>query len=66
MGDELKKLTARFFRSSAGNGPVRDWLLTLPKPDRKRIGVDISTVEYGWPIGRPTCRSMGKTLGGAQ
>ena len=62
MDDELKKLPARFFRSSTGNEPVRDWLLALPKPDRKRIGVDISTVEYGWPIGMPACRSMGKGL----
>lgn len=62
MGDELKKLPARFFRSSTGNEPVRDWLLALSKADRKRIGVDIGTVEYGWPIGMPTCRSMGKGL----
>ena len=62
MGDELKKLPARFFRSSTRSQPVRDWLLALPKPDRRRIGVDISTVEYGWPIGMPTCRAMGKGL----
>lgn len=29
---------------------------------RKKIGVAIGTVEYGWPIGMPTCRSMGKGL----
>lgn len=62
MDDELKKLPARFFRSSTGNEPVRGWLLALPKADRKKIGVDISTVEYGWPIGMPTCRPMGKGL----
>lgn len=62
MHDELKKLPARFFRSSAGNEPVRDWLMSLSKADRKTIGVDISTVEYGWPIGMPTCRAMGKGL----
>ena len=62
MSDELKKLPARFFRSAAGNEPVRDWLLALSKADRKRIGVDISTVEYGWPIGMPMCRAMGKRL----
>jgi phage-related protein len=62
MSDELKKLPARFFRSSTGNEPVREWLLALSKADRKKIGVAISAVEYGWPIGMPTCRSMGKGL----
>jgi phage-related protein len=27
--------------------------------DRKRIGGDIKTVEFGWPIGMPVCRSLG-------
>jgi|SRR5919109_4647819 phage-related protein len=62
MSDERKKLPARFFRSSTGNEPVRDWLLALSKADRKTIGVDISTVEYGWPIGMPACRPMGQRL----
>lgn len=26
------------------------------------IGVDIATVEYGWPVGMPTCRSLGDRL----
>ncbi|MSV27146.1 MAG: type II toxin-antitoxin system RelE/ParE family toxin [Bryobacterales bacterium] len=30
--------------------------------DRKRIGEDIKTVEFGWPIGMPVCRSLGKGL----
>jgi phage-related protein len=29
-----------------------------PIEDRKRIGLDIQTVEFGWPIGMPTCRSL--------
>jgi phage-related protein len=38
---------------------LRDWLKSLPSPeDRKRIGEDIKTVEFGWPIGMPTCRPL--------
>jgi phage-related protein len=57
-----KRLPARFYRSSTGNEPVRDWLKQLTPTERKIIGTDIKTVEYGWPIGMPTCRSMGQGL----
>jgi len=30
--------------------------------DRKRIGEDIKTVEFGWPIGMPVCRPLGGGL----
>lgn len=49
-----------FFRTDAGGEPVREWIKKLPLPeDRKRIGEDIKTVEYGWPIGMPVCRRLG-------
>jgi len=33
---------------------------SLPsREDRKRIGEDIKTVEFGWPVGMPVCRSVG-------
>ena len=39
---------------------MRNWLKGLPlDEDRKRIGEDIKTVEFGWPIGMPVCRSLG-------
>jgi len=42
---------------------VREWLKALPSPeDRKRIGEDIKTVEFGWPIGMPACRPLGYGL----
>ncbi|HMU41520.1 MAG TPA: type II toxin-antitoxin system RelE/ParE family toxin [Pseudomonadota bacterium] len=50
-----------FFRLSDAE-PVRDWLLSLPKEERKIVGADIKTVEFGWPIGMPTCRPMGQGL----
>jgi len=54
----LKQLPARFFQSDSGRVPVRDWLLSLSPEDRKIIGDDIRTAEFGWPVGMPLCRSM--------
>jgi phage-related protein len=38
--------------------PVREWLLSLSDEDRKIIGDDIRTAEFGWPVGMPICRSL--------
>lgn len=58
-----KKIEAMFFKQpETGNEPVRDWLKSLSSDYRKLIGKDIKTCEYGWPIGMPTCRSMGDGL----
>src|SRR5580693_2861813 len=58
-----KRVPAIFFRTEAGGEPVRDWLKGLPSPeDRKRIGEDIKTVEFGWPIGMPVCRPLGEGI----
>jgi antitoxin HicB len=62
MATERKKVPARFYRSASGAEPVRDWLLELDKESRKEIGKDIATVEYGWPIGMPTCAPPGAGL----
>lgn len=62
-GKGLKRIPAIFFRSAAGREPVRDWLRALePVEDRKQIGVDIQTVEFGWPVGMPVCRPLGSGL----
>ncbi len=53
-----KKVPASFYRSANGNEPVREWLLEQTKEDRKAIGADIQTLEFGWPIGMPVCRPM--------
>ena len=34
----------------------------MDKTDRVPIGTDVRKVEYGWPIGMPTCRAMGQGL----
>jgi phage-related protein len=54
-----KLVPAIFYRTEASGEPVRDWLKKLPPEDRKRIGEDIKTVEFGWPIGMPFCRPLG-------
>lgn len=53
-----KRLPASFFENASGGMPVRTWLLSLSADDRKIIGDDIRTAEFGWPIGMPLCRSL--------
>lgn len=56
-----KRVAAIFFRTEAGGEPVREWLKSLPfAEDRRRIGEDIQTVEFGWPVGMRVCRSDGR------
>lgn len=62
MDGDRKRLPAVFYRTEAGAEPVREWLRSLDENDRKAIGEDIKTVEYGWPVGMPTCKPMGKGL----
>jgi phage-related protein len=57
-----KRVPAIFYRTEAGNEPVRDWLKSLDREDQRLIGRDIRIVEYGWPLGMPACRPMGEGL----
>lgn len=41
---------------------MRDWLRSLSPEDRRIIGSDLATVQVGWPIGMPLCRSLGSGL----
>lgn len=59
---EIKKLPAVFYSTAAGNEPVREWLKALDATDRKIVGQDIATAEFGWPVGMPVCRSLGDGL----
>lgn len=54
-----KVLTARFYATSSGAMPVREWLLSLSKKDRIEVGSDIANIEYNWPVGPPQCKSVG-------
>ena len=57
-----KRIEVRFYRLVSGKEPVREWLLELSRDDRLVIGTDIKTVEFGWPVGLPVCRSLGDGL----
>ena len=61
-GDRLTEMPVVFYRTSAGAEPVRDWLRSLSAEDRRTIGIDLATVQVGWPIGMPLCRSLGAAL----
>lgn len=54
-----KRIEAKFYRTEAGGEPVREWLKMLNKEDHQEIARDIRKAEYGWPIGMPTCDSLG-------
>lgn len=62
MDLKSKKLAAHFFKTENDAEPVREWLKALSKDDKKRIGEDIMTVQYGWPLGMPLVDSLGYGL----
>jgi len=58
-----KVLPARFYRTAMGAEPVRKWLKALSREDKRIVGTDIATVEFGWPVGMPTCRPLSSRRG---
>lgn len=54
-----RPLNVVFFKTEAGNEPVREWLRGLSKDDCKVIGTDILTVQYAWPVGKPLVDNLG-------
>lgn len=54
-----KRVLAIFYCTEAGGEPAREWLKGLSPEDRKHIGEDIKTAEFGWPIRMPVCRPLG-------
>ena len=51
-------LAVVFYKSEGGNEPVREWLKGLAREDRKIIGEDLKTVQFGWPLGMPLIRKL--------
>ncbi len=62
MSEPIKVIRARFFVQDSGVSPVREWIKLLDQSERKAIGSDIMSVEFGWPIGMPTVRHLGGGL----
>lgn len=57
MNDE-ERLRVIFYQTTSGNEPVHEWLKALPSEDRKIIGDDLKTAQYGWPLGMPLIRKL--------
>ena len=55
-------VTAECYRTEAGSEPVRGWLMSLSLAERQVIGKDVRKMEYGWPLGMPTCDALGQGL----
>lgn len=47
-----------FYQTETGHEPVREWLKSLKREDRKTIGEDIKTAQFGWPLGMPLIRKL--------
>ena len=47
-----------FYKTEQGNEPVREWLQQLNNEDKKRIGEDMKTVQFGWPLGMPLVKHL--------
>lgn len=58
MNDLHLVLNVAFYRTQAGNEPVREWLMSLPRESRKLIGIDIKSVQFRWPQGMPLVRKL--------
>ena len=56
------KLEVYFYKTDAGNEPVREWLKSLSLIDKKIIGADIMTVQFGWPKGMPLVKNLSNGL----
>lgn len=57
-----QKIPLIFFRTDAGNEPVREWLRGLEASDRLAIGRDLLRAQWRWPVGMPLCRPIGGGL----
>lgn len=58
----IPTLSVKFYRTESGNEPVREWLKDLPVDEKKAIGEEIKTVQFGWPLGMPVVRKMESAL----
>ena len=58
----IPRLAVRFYREASGSEPVREWLKSLPHDEKREIGTDIKTVQFGWPMGMPLVRHVEKDI----
>lgn len=41
---------------------MREWLKSLSRDDKKILGEDIKTAQFGWPLGMPLIRKLERGL----
>ena len=51
-----------FYRTASGRDVIKEWLRSFDKADRAILGEDLKTVQIGFPMGLPLCRSLGQSL----
>ncbi|MDP1933043.1 MAG: type II toxin-antitoxin system RelE/ParE family toxin [Gammaproteobacteria bacterium] len=51
-----------YFRQPSGNEPVKDWIRSFDKDDRKLIGEDIETAQLRWPCAMPIVKKIDTDL----
>jgi phage-related protein len=56
--DENIRLQVVFFQTQRGNEPVREWLKSLQTDEKRVLGEDIKTAQFGWPLGMPLIRKL--------
>ena len=62
-GDRKRpKIQLVFYRTAAGNEPVRAWLMAIERGARLAVGADLQRAQYRWPVGMPLCRALGNGL----
>ena len=57
-----KIISVDFYSQENSKEPVREWLKSLKKAERRTIGEDIKMVQEGWPLGMPLVGNLGKGL----
>ena len=54
----MPALSVIFYRTDAGNEPVRTWLRQMSADERRIIGEDLRVVQLRWPLGMTLVRKM--------
>jgi phage-related protein len=48
----------RFYATTRGREPVREWLAELEPSTLRAVSEDLRTVQIGWPLGMPLVRKL--------
>jgi phage-related protein len=62
MTARLSAMPIAFWKSGVYREPVREFLQSLSKDERKSMGDDIRRLQFGWPVGMPLVRKLDDRL----